>query len=185
MKYKFYILPVILIFITAPITLANEKIKSADINHRVTIGNYNSFWPDNIGIIEGGYDFVVNFPYLTQEYNLLDFGLGLSSLFAFDQTGNPRTPVLGFGVNGSIRMYTPSILKARLFIESVMSLVVYSKDYPANGTQINGGWHFGGGINYKNIFAKVLWFHTSNNDIYGRERNPSINALGFAFGIQL
>jgi len=35
------------------------------------------------------------------------------------------------------------------------------------------------------LFTKILWFHTSNNDVYGRERNPAINALGLAAGIQL
>jgi hypothetical protein len=56
--------------------------------HRATIGNYNSFGEDDIGIIEAGYDFTV-------------------------------------------------------------------------------------------------WFHTSNNDVYGKDGNPSLNAVGIAAGIQL
>lgn len=158
--------------------------------HRVTIGNYHSFWEDDIGLIEAGYDFVFNFPYLTPDYNLLDFGIGLSGLFAFDKLGNPRQPVAGFSLNGSMRMYTPAIRKARLFLEGMMSFVTYTKAFPQNGTMINGGWHLGGGIEYNTedttkIFAKVLWFHTSNNDVYGRARNPSLNAVGIAAGIQL
>jgi hypothetical protein len=72
--------------------------------HRVTIGNYNSFWEDDIGIIEAGYDFILNFLYIAPEYNILDFGIGLSGLFAFDELGNPRQPVLGLGLNGSTRI---------------------------------------------------------------------------------
>ena len=75
-----------------------------------------------------------------------------------------------------------------MFLEAVMSLVLYSKDYPENGTMLNGGWHLGGGLEYdlgnnSKLFAAIKWFHTSNNDIYGRERNPSINALGLGLGI--
>jgi len=71
-----------------------------------------------------------------------------------------------------------------------MSLVTYTKEFPENGTVLNGGWHLGGGIEYNIenatlLFAKILWFHTSNNDIYGRDRNPSINAVGIAIGVQL
>jgi hypothetical protein len=156
----------------------------------VTIGNYNSFWEDDIGIIEAGYDFIINFPYITPEYNILDFGIGLSGLFAFDKLGNPRQPVFGLGLNGSMRIYTPALRKTRIFLEGVMSLVTYTKEFPKNGTIVNGGWHLGGGIEYNienatKLFAKILWFHTSNNDIYGRDRNPSINAVGIAAGIQL
>jgi hypothetical protein len=71
-----------------------------------------------------------------------------------------------------------------------MSLVTYTKEFPENGTIVNGGWHLGGGIEYNiesaaKLFAKILWFHTYNNDVYGRNRNPSINAVRIAAGIQL
>jgi hypothetical protein len=170
--------------------LISQENKSSCFGHRVTIGNYNSFWEDDIGIVEAGYDFIFNFPYITPEYNILDFGIGLSGLFAFDKLGNPRQPVLGLGLNGSMRIYTPALKKARIFLEGVMSLVTYTKEFPKNGTILNGGWHFGGGVEYNTenttkLFAKILWFHTSNNDVYGRDRNPSINAVGIAAGIQL
>jgi len=170
--------------------LSSQENKASYFGHRVTIGNYNSFWEDDIGIIEAGYDFILNFPYITPEYNILDFGFGLSGLFAFHKLGNPRQPVLGFGLNGSMRIYTPALKRACIFLEGVMSLVTYTKKFPANGTIVNGGWHWGGGIEYNienttKLFTKILWFHTSNNDIYGRDRNPSINAIGIAAGIQL
>jgi len=90
--------------------LYSQENKPSHFGHRVTIGNYNSFWEDDIGIIEAGYDFILNFPYITPEYNI---------------------------------------------------------------------------ENTTKLFAKISWFHTSNNDVYGRERNPSINAVGIAAGVQL
>ena len=170
--------------------LGSQENKSSYFGHRVTIGNYNSFGEDDIGIMEAGYDFIFSFPYITPEYNILDFGIGLSGLFAFDKLGNPRQPVLGLGLNGSMRLYTPAARKTRIFLEGIMSLVTYTKEFPENGTFVNGGWHLGGGIEYNienttKLFAKILWFHTSNNDVYGRDRNPSINAVGIAAGVQL
>jgi hypothetical protein len=167
----------------------SQENNNSYFGHRLTIGNYNSFWEDDIGILEAGYDFIFNFPYIIPEYNILDFGIGLSSLFAFDKLGNPRQPVLGLGLNGSMRIYTPAFRKTRIFLEGIMSLVIYTKEFPQNGTILNGGWHLGGGFEYNmenttKLFAKILWFHTSNNDIYGRDRNPSINAVGFAAGVQ-
>ncbi|MDR0301714.1 MAG: hypothetical protein LBI04_05295 [Treponema sp.] len=170
--------------------LNSQENNPSYFGHRVTVGNYNSFWEDDIGIIEAGYDFVFNFLFITPEYNILDFGIGLSGLLAFDKLGNPRQPVLGLGLNGSMRIYTPALRKTRIFLEGIMSLVTYTKEFPENGTIVNGGWHLGGGIEYNienstKLFAKILWFHTSNNDVYGRERNPSLNAVGIAAGIQL
>jgi hypothetical protein len=89
--------------------LDSQENKPSYFGHRVTIGNYNSFWEDDIGIIEAGYDFIFSFPYITPEYNILDFGVGLSDLFAFDKFGNPCQPVLGLGLNGSMRIYTPAL----------------------------------------------------------------------------
>jgi len=170
--------------------LYSQENKPSYFGHRITIGNYNSFWEDDIGIMEAGYDFIFNSQYITPEYNIMDFGIGLSSLFAFDKLGNPRLPVLGLSVNGSTRIYTPTFKKTRIFLEGVISLATYTKEFPENGTFVNGGFHLGGGFDYNiedtaKLFAKILWFHTSNNDAYGRERNPSINAVGIAAGIQL
>jgi len=175
-------------FTTGFSLLYSQENKRLDFGHRVTIGNYNSY-TDNIGVLEVGYDFIWNFPTF-KNYQLMDLGVGLSGLFAFDDKGSPRTPVMGLGINGSMRIYTPAIRKSRLFLDGVMSLVLYSKDYPENGTKLNGGWHLGCGFEYSleentKLFASIRWFHTSNNDIYGRERNPSVNALGIAIGIQL
>ena len=169
-------------------SLYSQENKCLDYGHSMSIGNYNSY-TNNIGVIEAGYDFIWNFPTF-KDYQLMDIGVGLSGLFVFDDKGSPRTPILGLGVNGSMRIYTPSIRKSRLFLDGIISLVLYSKNYPENGTKQNGEWHLGGGFEYllekhTKLFASIRWFHTSNNDVYGRERNPSVNALGIAIGIQL
>jgi len=189
MDKKIFVAIILLCIINVCIIFSQES-KILGFNHRITIGNYNSYWNDNIGILESGYDFLLNILYIKPEYNIFDFSIGLSCLFAFDNIGNPRQPVFGLGINGSMRLYSPIIKRTRLFLEGIMSLVIYTEDYPQNGTMINGGWHLGGGIEYNpenntKLFTKILWFHTSNNDVYGRDRNPSLNALGLAAGIQL
>jgi hypothetical protein len=184
---KLYI--IIILTINASLAFTQEDNKIIGFDHRITLGTYYSYTEDNIGIMEPMYDFVMNFPYISPNYNLLDFGIGFSVIMAFDGKGNVRLPVFGLSLNGSIRIYTPSVRKVRLFLEGIMSLVLYARDYPENGTNINGGWHIGSGIEYKledttKIFAIINWFHNSNNDVYGRERNPAINAIGFGTGIQ-
>jgi len=189
MDKNIFIAIILLCIINVSVIFSQEN-RILDFNHRITIGNYNSYWNDNIGVLEAGYDFIINILYIMPEYNIFDFGIGLSGLIAFDNIGNPRLPVFGLGINGSMRLFSPIIKRTRLFLEGIMSLVIYTEDYPQNGTMVNGGWHLGGGIehnlgNKTKLFTKILWFHTSNNDVYGRERNPSLNALGLAVGIQL
>jgi hypothetical protein len=80
-----------------------------DFGHRITLGTYYSYTDDKIGIMEPMYDFVINFPYINPNYNILDFGIGFSVIMAFDGKGNVRMPVFGFGLNGSMRIYAPPI----------------------------------------------------------------------------
>lgn len=178
---------ILLIFIIQ--ALPAQEIKSI-FEHRFTIGNFNSYWNDDIGILEAGYDFVIPLLKINPEYNIFYLGIGPSCLFAFDSTQDPREPTVGFSLNANSRIYTPDIKNNSFFLEEVISFVVYTNEYPSNGTMINGGWHLGGGWEYKTsnnskIFSSIMWFHTSNNDIYGRDRNPSVNSIGFSTGIQL
>ncbi len=177
----------IMLFVVSFSSLYAQEAKSL-FSHRVTVGSYSAY-TDNVGVLEAGYDVIWNFPTF-KNYQLMDLGIGLSGLFAFDDQKNTRMPIVGLGVNGSMRVYTPEVRKSRLFLDGVMSLVLYSKDFPQNGTKVNGGWHLGGGLEYTverntKLFAAVRWFHTSNNDVYGRERNPSVNAVGLAVGVLL
>ncbi|HCC36748.1 MAG TPA: hypothetical protein DEQ14_03540 [Treponema sp.] len=168
---------------------SRENSAEIDFGHRMTIGAYYSYTDDNIGIMEPRYDFIVNFPYIAPDYNLFDFGIGLGVIMAFDGKNNVRLPTFGFTVNGNMRIYAPSINRTRFFTEGGMSFVFFTRNYPENGTKLNGALHAGGGIEHKledstRIFATMDWFHISNNDVYGRERNPGINAIGMRFGIQ-
>ena len=176
-------------FFCASMVFAQEKSKIVDFGHRVTLGVCHSYKTDNIGIIEPMYSFLINVPYIIPNYNLMDFGYGVSLLMAFGEEKNIRMPVFGFGLNASIRLFSPPVKRTRIFVEGIQSLVIYTIEYPENGTRVNGGWHFGGGIEHRlmdntKIFASINWFHTSNNDIHGRERNPGIDAVGFGMGIQ-
>jgi hypothetical protein len=45
------------------LTANSQENKFPYFGHRVTLGNYNSFWEDDIGVIEAGYDFIFNFPF--------------------------------------------------------------------------------------------------------------------------
>ena len=186
--YKRCFMAIFLVINTA-IIHAQEN-KNIDFAHRITLGTFYSYTNDTIGIFEPKYDFIFNFPYISIDYNILDFGIGLSTIMAFDGNGNVRIPVFGFALNGSMRIYTPPMKKARLYAEGAMGLVFFTKNYPENGTMLNGSMHVGGGFEYKlenntKIFSSINWFHISNNDVYGRERNPGINAIGLVTGLQL
>jgi hypothetical protein len=166
-----------------------EKKGKIDFGHRMTIGAYYSYTDNNIGMMEPRYDFIVNCLYLSPDYNILDFGIGLSVIMAFDENNNVRMPTFGFATNGTMRLYSPPIRKIRLFTEGGMSFLVFTKNYPENGSKMNFALRVGGGFEYKlsdstKLFTAMDWFHISNNDIYGRERNPSINAISINADIQ-
>jgi hypothetical protein len=186
--FKKYLI-VILFLINIPVIYAQED-KNIDFSHRITLGAFYSYTNDNIGILEPKYDFIINFPYINPNYNILDFGIGLSMIMAFDGNGNVRIPVFGFALNGSMRLYTSPMAKARLYAEGAMGLVFFTRSYPENGTMLNGSMHVGGGFEYNlenntKLFFSINWFHISNNDVYGRERNPGINSIGLLTGLQL
>jgi opacity protein-like surface antigen len=186
---KKFIGVIIFLCIIDVMLFSQENDGKIDFSHRMTIGTYYSYTDNNIGIMEPRYDFIVNFPYLNPDYNILDFGIGLSVIMAFDRNNNVRMPTFGFAINGNMRLYTPPVRKARLFTEGGMSFLAFTKNYPENGSKMNFALHVGGGLEYKladstKLFTTMDWFHISNNDIYGRERNPSINAIGINAGIQ-
>ncbi len=186
---KKYIGIIVFMFVLNIALYSQENTFEIDFEHRMTIGTYYSYTNNNIGIMEPQYDFIINFPYINPDYNILDFGIGVSVIMAFDGKNNVRMPTFGFAVNGSMRVYAPPIKKAKLFTEGGMSFVVFTKDYPENGSKINAALKVGGGMEYRladstKIFTTMDWFHISNNDMYGRERNPSINAVGITAGLQ-
>lgn len=166
-------------------------------SNRIYVGTYGSYFSDNIRLMQLGYDFVLSFIDITPSYRLLDVGLGVDGLLAFDDHGgasgdrpiNARiTP--GLEINWSVRLYSPPIgsVKARIFVEGQgMNLVAYSRAYPDNGTCIDIGSNASLGIEYpiangEKSYVLMRLFHTSNGQKY--EDNPALNAIGMVVGLQ-
>jgi hypothetical protein len=170
-------------------------------NNRVYLGYYSSYFDDNIQLLQGGYDAALKLMNIAPEFNLMDVGIGLNGLLAYDMVnevqkdnfGHERPKngrmTVGFELNWNIRIYVIPIQKinSRIYIEGCgMSLVVYSRKFPETGTHVNIGTNVGLGMeypinNYK-AYTTLKWFHTSNGDIY--ENNPALNTVGIIMGLQ-
>jgi len=172
-----------------------------NFNNRIHFGYYSSYFDDNIQLLQCGYDAVLKLIYINPHYNLFDFGLGLNGLLAYDMIkeiqkdnlGNERPKngrmTLGFELNWNIRFYVLPITKinSRIFIEGCgMSLVVYSREFPENGTYVNIGTNLGLGMEYPiskyKAYTVLKWFHSSNGKSY--ENNPALNTVGMVMGLQ-
>jgi len=172
-----------------------------NFNNRIHLGYYSSYFDDNIRLLQCGYDAALRLIYINPQYNLLDFGIGLNGLLAYDMVneiqkdnfGNERPKngrmTFGFELNWNIRLYVIPIIKinSRIFIEGCgMSLVVYSREFPESGTYVNIGTNIGLGMeypinNYK-AYTVLKWFHSSNGKPY--ENNPALNTVGMVMGLQ-
>jgi len=172
-----------------------------NFNNRIHLGYFSSYFDDNIQLLQCGYDAVLKLLYINPQYNFLDFGIGLNGLLAYDMVnksqkdnfGNERPKngrmTFGFEINWNIRLYVIPVPKinSRFFIEGCgMSLVVYSREFPENGTYVNIGTNIGLGMeypinNYK-AFTVLKWFHSSNGKPY--ENNPALNTVGIVMGLQ-
>jgi len=169
--------------------------------NRVYLGYYSSYFDDNIRLFQCGYDAVFKLFNITPNFNILDAGIGLNGLLAYDmvkeiqkdKSGHERpkngrmTP--GFELNWNVRLYVIPIPKinSRIFVEGCgMSLVVYSRKFPETGTHVNIGTNVGLGMefpmNNHKAYTTLKWFHTSNGDVY--ENNPALNAVGLLLGMQ-
>ena len=180
---------------------AEQNFFQRNLNHKVYLGFYSSYFDDNIRLLQAGYDCVLNLIHITPNFNLIDFGIGLNILMAFDQVNNSEkdnfgnirpinariTP--GFELNWSLRLYIIPIPKinSRIFLEGLgISLVIYTREYPDNGTFVNIGSHVGLGIEYPinnfKAYTTLRLFHSSNGKPY--DNNPALNAVGIITGIQ-
>jgi hypothetical protein len=201
-KYIFVASLLIISFSTINAQENNEQnFFQRHLNHRVYLGYYNSYFDDNIRLLQGGYDAVLGLIDITPNFNLLDIGIGLDGILAYDMVnelqadnwGHERPKngrlTFGFELNWSVRLYVIPIqkIKSRIYIEGCgMSLVVYSREFPDTGTYVNIGTYLGLGIeypinNYK-AYTTLRWFHTSNGDTY--DNNPSLNTVGIIMGVQ-
>ena len=196
----------IIIFVFLTITAYSQETNDGNffqrhLNHRIFLGYYNSYFDDNIKLLQGGYEAVLGLIDITPNFNLLDFGIGLNGIFAYDMVneiqkdnwGHERPKngrlTFGFELNWTLRIYLIPISKinSRIFIEGCgMSLVIYSREFPETGTHINIGTNIGLGMEYPinnfKAYTVLKWFHTSNGDVY--ENNPALNAVGIVMGLQ-
>jgi hypothetical protein len=167
------------------------------LEQRVYVGEYSSYFADDIRFMQLGYECSYPLFKLAQNYHLVNFGLGLDALCAFDglggaENGRPvnarMTP--GGELNWCLRLYAPPIGRSRvqLYLEGLgMTGVAYLRPFPEGGTNFNIGSHAGIGIEYtigeSRAFASVRLFHSSNGTAY--ETNPALNAIGLLAGVAL
>jgi len=204
MQKKFTIF--ILLFLFLSITIYSQEppgnsFFQRNFNNRIHLGNYSSYFDDNIRLLQCGYDAVLKLININPQFNLLDFGIGLNGLLAYDMVnevqkdnfGNDRPKngrmTFGFELNWNARLYVIPILKinSRVFIEGCgMSLVVYSREFPENGTYVNIGTSIGLGMEYPindyRAYTVLKWFHSSNGKAY--KNNPALNTVGIVMGLQ-
>lgn len=178
-------------------SLPQNSLWKRHFEQRIYWASYKSYFADNIGIAQCGYDGIFKLWQLTPDFNLVDVGLGADALLGFDERidstrSRPKYAriVPGIEVNWSIRIYLIPIrrIRARIYAEGIgMSFVCYAKEYPDKGTKINIGSHLGLGMDYKinsvlRGFTSLRIFHTSNGMEY--PKNPALNAIGIVTGIQ-
>jgi hypothetical protein len=170
---------------------------------RIYLGYYDSFGDEKANVLQAGYDAVLNLINIKPTWHLLDFCLGLDVLLVRDQIkkevvdnfGHIRTTdnrlIPAFELNWGVRLHFLPIskIKTTLYLEAVpMSLVVYAKPYPDNGTYVNVGTHLGLGMKYSindklKAYTTIRWFsHTSNGT--PEVNNPALDMVGLVMGLQ-
>ena len=171
--------------------------------NKIFLGYYSSYFDDNIKLLQGGYESVLRLITIKPNFNLLNVGIGLNGIMAFDMVEGQERPkngrtTYGFELNWNIRLFIIPIQKINsgVFIEGCgMSLVVYSREFPdsgiivggAKGTHANIGTYAGLGMEYPiqngcKGFTALRWFHVSNGKVYAN--NPALNTVGIITGLQ-
>ena len=86
-------------------------------NNKIYLGYYSSYFDDNIQLLQCGYEALLRLIDITPNYNLLDVGIGLNGLLAYDMVnevqkdnfGHERPKngrmTIGFELNWNVRMY--------------------------------------------------------------------------------
>jgi len=196
----------ILLFVFLTINIFSQETSEGNFlqrnfYNRIHLGYYSSYFDDNIRLFQCGYDAVLKLIKINPHFNLLDFGLGLNGMLAYDMVnevqkdnfGNDRPKngrmTFGFELNWNAKLYIIPIPKinSRIFIEGCgMSLVIYSREFPENGTFVNIGTSIGLGMEYPindyKAYTALKWFHSSNGKSY--ENNPALNTVGIVMGLQ-
>jgi hypothetical protein len=64
-------------------------------NNRIYLGYYSSYFDDNIQVLQVGYDALLSLIDVTPNFNLLDIGVGLNGLLAYDMVNEVQTDNFG------------------------------------------------------------------------------------------
>ena len=81
------ILIIILLLFTIPgfsQETAEENFFNRNFYNKVYFGYYSSYFDDNIQVLQCGYEAALKLIHFTPNFNLLDFGIGLNGLLAYD-----------------------------------------------------------------------------------------------------
>jgi len=161
--------------------------KWADFCHTFQTGGYFAFDSMNVGILDMHYGILGRFFKVWDLYYLLDTSFEANIMLAFETENELPVPTVGFGINYYLRIHLFPIYRMTMFVEGGWGMVLYTRQYPKGGTVYNLARQVGGGIKYAlndetSLVVTVRWYHTSNNDILGRDRNPGIDTIGVSMG---
>jgi len=113
----------------------------------------------------------------------------INGLGILDRTAaGSRSGNLGIGITPYFRysLFNSGVHSA--FFEVGIGGIYYLRDYPDGGSHLNFSRQFGAGfrkrLRARTLFVATRWFHTSNQNLYGKDRNPGLNAAGVFIGME-
>ncbi|HEX2972784.1 MAG TPA: acyloxyacyl hydrolase, partial [Tepidisphaeraceae bacterium] len=94
----------------------------------------------------------------------------------------------GAGFSLLLRWHFLKVDRFSLYAEGSAGLVELDTDFPYGGTRFNFVERAGLGATYElmddlHLMGGVRWFHLSNADLDGAERNPAFDALEYYGGL--
>jgi len=63
-------------------------------NNKIYLGYYSSYFDDNIQVLQSGYEAVLRLIDIKPNFNLLDVGIGLNGLLAYDMVNEVQKTIL-------------------------------------------------------------------------------------------
>jgi hypothetical protein len=121
-------------------------------------------------------------------YVLDNFSLGLHATgYAVDQ---PVDNGYGVGAEGWLRIHLLNIDRFTLYFDGGGGRGYFHPEEPAGGTNWNWTAKAGLGVGYRIsddawLIGGARYFHISNGDQFGRENNPSFDAIQYYAGLMI
>ncbi len=102
--------------------------------------------------------------------------------------GQPGDDAVGIGLSGIFRHHLFDWEQSTLFLEGSFGPVYISRSTPEAGTHFNFISRLGAGMTFEmdegaHLMAGARWWHLSNAQIDGVDRNPTINGVEFYIGL--